>query len=112
MVNSRAKGARGEREARDAVRKHWKSPSCERSAQRCGKETADLFGALPHCHLEVKRHRKIGALRFLDQADRDRRSSDIPIVLMREDQGEWVIMLRLEDSLKFAQALVTQHEAD
>lgn len=108
MVNSRAKGARGERSARDAVRLYWGAEACVRTAQVSGKFSSDLTGALEGAHLEVKCLAGIHALRFLDQARRDAKEGEIPVVLMKEDRGPWVVMVEIERSPEFAERLVEQ----
>jgi hypothetical protein len=111
-MNSRDKGKRGEREARDMVRKYWFAPNCIRAAQSNGKHSADLLEAGPHFHIEVKRIASIGALKFWNQAERDRKSGEIPVVLMRQNgslTGQdrhttgWVVMFAIEDTDKFVE---------
>lgn len=110
MTNSRQKGKRGELEARDAVRQHWAAPECIRAAQVCGKFGADLLYALPDGHIEVKRYKSIKAFDFYEQAKRDAKSDQIPVVIMREDCAkEWLVMFSIEDSLKFALAILENH---
>lgn len=96
-MNSRRKGKVGELEAARALREHLGLP-VTRAAQHSGKEQADLRGT-PGIHWEVKRRRKIGAARFMDQAMREARvveTCDIPVVLMREDGHPfWTVMVPL-----------------
>ena len=109
MVNSRSKGKRGELEARDQVRLHWAGRDCVRSAQVSGKFSSDLSNALPGAHLEVKRYHSIAATRWYEQAVRDRKPGEFPIVLMREDGAtKWLVMLAIEDSPRFATSLLEQ----
>lgn len=103
---SRDKGKRGEREARDKVRELWNSPDCVRTAQVSGKYSSDLMEGPPHMHIEVKRYSKIAAARFMEQAQDDCPVFQIPVVLMREDTGEWLVMVRMEDSVEFARELI------
>jgi len=111
MTNSRQKGKRGELEARDAVRQHWAAPDCIRAAQVCGKFGADLLYALPSGHVEVKRYKSIKAFDFYEQAQRDAKSGEIPVVVMREDGAcHWLVMFSIEDSLKFALAVLENFE--
>lgn len=56
-------------------------------------------------HLEVKRYAKIAAMAFMEQAVRDSKGL-IPVVLMRENDGDWVMMVRLQDSVGFSRNLV------
>ena len=103
---SRSKGKRGELEARDAVREHWGALECVRSAQRAGYHSSDLADALPNAHVEVKRRKRISALRFFEQAESDKREEEMPVILMREDgDPRWVVMFRIEDSERFVKAL-------
>jgi len=106
MVNSRQKGARGERDARDSVRKHWHSPDCIRAAQSCGAWSADLLDALPGFHVEVKRYKRIAALNFYKQAVRDCKG-ELPVVLMREDGNpSWYVMFDIKHSGDFVDAYI------
>lgn len=104
---SRDKGKRGEREARDFVRDAWLCPQCQRSAQVSGLFNSDLMYGPPGLHLEVKRYARIVALDFLKQAEEDSALQDggIPIVLMREDGGDWAVLLRAEKAVDFARTL-------
>ena len=113
-MNSRRKGKDGELEAARALREHLGLP-VTRAAQHSGKEQADLRG-VPGLHFEVKRRRRIGAIGFLDQARdesgtggelwaRSSRGGDVPVVLMRQDGDDWVIMLGLRDLERFIQRL-------
>lgn len=95
MVNSRAKGARLEREAAQALRDAL-GLQAVRSARNGVPGAADVMvpGGL---HVEVKGRRSIGAARFLDQALADKKPEDVPLVLMREDRGDWLVLLPLAD---------------
>lgn len=106
MPQSRAKGARGEREAADA----WEAATgllASRTAQRCGRHgTADILVGTDRLHCEVKRRAKVAAIAFLRQAIRDAAPNATPFVLMREDgDTQWVAMLRLDDLVSLANAV-------
>lgn len=110
MPNSRQKGKRGEREARDMVRRYWHAINCIRAAQSNGKHSADLLDAGDTLHVEVKRIARISALMFVAQAERDRKKGEIPVVLMRQngafrgqdrDMTGWVVMFPVEDTAEF-----------
>lgn len=105
-MNSRAKGARGEREARDAVKLHWGASDCIRAAQANGSFSGDLLGVPPGLHCEVKFYSSIAALKFLRQAERDAKPGEVPVVLMRENgDTEWVVMVRLSKSKALGEIL-------
>ena len=73
-----------------------------RAQQYCGLAgTADLKTEVDKVHFEVKRYARIGACRFFDQAVRDA-GKHLPVVAMREDRGEWLIMMRPEDLIEIA----------
>ena len=98
-VNSRQKGKRGELEAAKA----WEAAtglSVHRTAQTDCKLSADLAG-VDGIHLEVKRRQRIASLDYLVQAETDAAdrsgSTDVPVVLMREDNDtRWALMIPLD----------------
>lgn len=111
-LKSRDKGKVGEREARDQVRQHWDCPNCVRSAQVSGKFTGDLMGGPAGLHLEVKRYKRITTTDFMKQAIADAGEGEIPVVLMREDYGTWLALVRMEDTRAFAGILSPPPEDD
>lgn len=104
-LKSRDKGKRGEREARDQVRTLWNAPGCVRTAQVSGKYSGDLMGGPEGLHLEVKRYKRIVASDFMKQAIEDAAPGEIPVVLSREDGGDWLVTVRMKDSLEFAERI-------
>ena len=102
---SRDKGKRGEREARDVVRSMWRSPNCIRSAQVSGSFASDLMYGPEGLHLEVKRYARIAAVRWLEQAQNDSKG-DVPVVLFKEDRGEWYIAMPIDRSEEFSRTLI------
>jgi len=105
-INSRSKGKRGELQARDAVREHWSAPDCVRSAQAAGAFAADLLHAGHDLHVEVKCVARLGTERYILQAEKDATESELPVVVMRQNRGEWCVMFRLKDSVRFADMIV------
>ena len=105
--HSRQKGKAGEREAAAVLQLHWNASEARRAQQFCGAAgDADLLG-LPGLHYEVKRYAAIGALKFLEQAERDSKAGCTPFVMMRQDgDTEWAIMLRPSDAPEFARRLL------
>ena len=104
MVNSRAKGARLEREAAHALNAEF-GVGASRSARNGVDGAADVLA--PGLAVEVKGRRSIGAVRFLEQAaaaiDLEGRT---PLVLMREDGGPWVLMVELKHARELLQRLL------
>lgn len=95
-MNSKQKGARGEREFAAACREH--GYDCRRTAQYCGNtgEAADVIG-LPGIHVEVKRVEKLNIETAMGQANRDSKKGKIPIVAHRRNNCEWLITMKLSD---------------
>ena len=92
---SRDKGKRTERAAAAAWTKTTGNPA-RRSSQFCGQDgTADLI-ATDGVHIEVKARKSIAALRFYDQAKHDAKPGNVPIVLMKEDRGDFFLIVRLD----------------
>jgi len=108
----RDKGKRGEREAVKEAISHWGAnpDECRRTSQVDGGLKADIINALPGFHVEVKRRKKIGALRFMDQAWEDSEGEcEIPLVLMREDGSQhWYVVFPMTYSMEFANAMWNQ----
>lgn len=98
MVNSRAKGAAGERELAKLLRAE--GFNARRGQQYSGANgDADVVG-LPGIHMEVKR---VEALRLWDalaQSKHDAREGELPIVIHRRNNCEWVVIQPLKDWLE------------
>ena len=96
MTNSRAKGARGERELADAL--GMLGVTARRSVQYCGKGTdsGDLIvdGFAPH--LECKRVEAFRISEWLEQAARDCKARPFAI-FARQTRQPWLVIQRLDD---------------
>lgn len=107
----RQKGKRIER----AAAARWSTitgSSARRSVQYCGSDgTADLI-AQDGIHIEVKGRKAISAIRFHDQAKCDAKPGALPIVLMKEDRGEFYLMLLLDDLPQLVELLDANKRAE
>lgn len=102
MVNSRAKGAKGELELAKILREH--GYEARRGQQFCGANgDADVVG-LPGYHIECKRVEKLNLEAAIEQSKRDARQGEIPIVVHRKNRQEWQVTISLEAFLKIIQA--------
>ncbi len=99
-MNSRAKGARGEREACEALSRV--GIDCSRAVQYCGKAgTADLTCSI-EVHWEVKFSERLNPYAYVDQAIRDSTPTRrVPAVLMRSTYRPWLVLIRLDDLPRF-----------
>lgn len=98
-VNSRAKGARYERELARALRQYGYDTT--RSAQHCGKtgQAADVIG-LPGIHIEAKHQEQLRLYDWIAQAVRDADAAgrgDLPAVFHRKNNCETLVTMRLDD---------------
>lgn len=102
-MNSKQKGARGERELAKKLKEY--GYDCRRGQQYCGANgDADVVG-LPGIHIECKRVERLNIYDAVDQAVRDSMINeipfgDIPTVFHRKDNCEWLVTMRLEDWMK------------
>lgn len=100
-INSKNKGARGERELSSILKEY--GYKTRRGQQYCGSNgDADVVG-LPGIHIEVKRVEKLNIYNAMDQAKVDSGANDLPYgydlptVFHRKDRSEWLVTMRLED---------------
>lgn len=103
-LSSRRKGAGGEREVRDVLRKH--GFRCDRGQPPYG----DLVHDVPGVHLEVKRCETWSLRAWLRQAEADARDGEVPWVVFRGSREPWRVVMPLEEALRLkrAEALLTE----
>lgn len=95
-MNSRQKGARGEREFAALCRAE--GYETRRGQQFSGVEGEDIVG-LPLIHAEVKRVEKLNLEAAMQQSIRDCRGK-IPIVAHRKNGEKWKITMLADDWFK------------
>lgn len=103
----REKGKRGEREAAKALEEHM-GIKARRSAQATGQTGQPDLDCKADIHCEVKVRKSIAACRYYEQAERDCLPKRVPFVLMREDRGEWFVMIKLKWLRRFMDAISGQ----
>lgn len=103
MTNSPRKGKTGELEAAKALRDLLGLPAT-RGARNGVAGGEDIMG-VPGVHFEVKRRRRLAVTEFVMQAHEDARIGEIPVVLMRQDEGRWLVVVDLEDLIPLGQRL-------
>lgn len=104
-MNSRAKGARAEREmAKEWVRVF--GGKARRGQQFAGgTDSPDVISSHENLHLEVKRCEAGNPYRWMDQAVRDA-GDKVPVVLHRRNGRDWLLIVRLDDGPRLAQEVV------
>jgi Holliday junction resolvase len=97
-LNSREKGARGERELAEVLRKY--GYETRRGQQYSGANgDADVVG-LPSVHIECKRVEKLNIYDAMAQSIRDARENETPVVMHRRDKRYWLVTMTLKDFME------------
>lgn len=99
MTNSRAKGARGERELAHVLQEY--GYDTRRGQQYCGANgDADVVG-LPNIHIECKRVEKLNIDKAMQQAMDDCPENEVPVVMHRKDRQRWLVTMTMDEWMKF-----------
>lgn len=99
MTNSRAKGARGERELANVLKEY--GYDTRRGQQYSGANgDADVVG-LPHIHIECKRVEKLNIDKAMQQSMEDSRENEVPVVIHRKDRQRWLVTMTLDEWMRF-----------
>lgn len=106
MVNSRAKGARGERDAAKALSEVLGVP-CRRTQQYCGAsdESDDIVSEGIDVSWEVKFCERVNLFDALAKCRADARPGSVPAVLHRKKNKPWLLVIELNDLQAFVRAL-------
>lgn len=97
-MNSRQKGARGERELAEKLREY--GYEVRRGQQYSGANgDADVVG-IPGIHIECKRVERLNIDEALSQAERDARDGEMPVVMHRKNRAEWKVTMLLDDFMR------------
>lgn len=97
-VNSRRKGAEGERELARILRE--RGFDARRGVQyQGGADSPDVVG-IPGVHIECKRVERLDLMGAYEQAFRDSADGEIPAVFHKRNREPWMVTVTLEDFLK------------
>lgn len=97
-MNSRQKGARAERELASKLREY--GYTARRGQQFSGANgDADVVG-LSGIHIECKRVERLNIEDAMSQSKRDARNGEIPVVMHRKNNCEWLVTIRLDDFME------------
>lgn len=97
-MNSRQKGARGERELAKVLKSH--GFLTRRGQQYCGANgDADVVG-LPNIHIECKRVERLNLYDAMAQSKSDAKQGGIPVVMHRKNNCDWLVTLSLDDFME------------
>ena len=94
-INSKDKGKRGERLCAAKMREN--GYDARRGVQYAGSpDSPDVVG-VPGLHLEVKFTEKLRLWDAMEQSIRDAGENEIPVVMHKKNNSEWLCILRLDD---------------
>lgn len=96
-INSRAKGAKGERELANKLKDY--GYNCRRGQQYNGLEGEDVVG-LKGIHIECKRVQTLNLDEAIEQAKRDSKDEQLPAVFHRKNNKKWKVTMELDDWIK------------
>ena len=96
-INSKAKGAKGERELASKLRDY--GYDCRRGQQYNGLEGEDVVG-LDYIHVEVKRVQALNLDEAMEQAKKDSKENQMPAVFHRKYNKKWKVTMELDDWIK------------
>lgn len=95
---SREKGKRYEREVASYLKAQ--GYDCRRGQQYCGSSgDADVIG-LPGIHIECKHAEKMSLYDWMDQAVRDAKEGELPVVFHRKNNCETLVTMRADDWIR------------
>lgn len=109
-MNSREKGARGERELASLIRSY--GYKARRGQQYSGANgDADVVG-LPNVHIECKRVERLNIEDALMQSMRDARDDEIPVVMHRKNNSSWLVTMDLDSFMEIYTEWEAGHESN
>lgn len=98
MVNSRAKGARAERELANKLKEY--GYECRRGQQYSGANgDADVVG-LDGIHIECKAVERLNIHDAMKQAKDDAREGEVPVVMHKKNHKPWLVTMELNDFME------------
>lgn len=94
-INSRQKGARAERELAHKISEY--GYECRRGQQYSGANgDADVVG-LKGVHIECKAVERLNIHDAVEQATRDAREGEVPVVFHKKNRKPWLVTMSFED---------------
>ena len=98
-MNSRRKGAVGEREIAKYLREHGFNEARRGQQFKGGADSPDVVG-LTGFHIEVKRVERLDLNAAMEQSIRDSAPDETPIVVHRRNNDYWKVTMRLDDFME------------
>ena len=102
-INSRQKGARGEREVAHKLQEVL-GIECRRGQQFSGLEGDDVVG-WDGVHIESKFVEALNLQKAMEQSERDAGTDEVPVVIHKKNRKDMLITVRVDDLIRFSDAL-------
>lgn len=105
-INSRAKGARTERELAQKMKEVFGWSQAHRTNQFCGKngDSDVIIPELPQVFVESKAVERLNVPAAMARAVEDAAAAGkLPVLCHKRNRGEWLLTLRLEDLPRFSE---------
>ena len=97
-MNSRQKGARGERELAKVLQQY--GFDTRRGQQYCGANgDADVVG-VSGIHIECKRVERLDIYAAMEQSQNDAKETEMPVVIFRKNGKPWLVATLLPDFIE------------
>lgn len=107
-MNSRNKGKRGELELAQLLRNQgWLD--ARRGQQYSGIGVADIVG-VQGIHIECKRCENVYDEKWIQQAEKDARKGEVPVVIYRRNNEQWKVTLRQDIANLIWQTLTNEQK--
>ena len=105
-INSKKKGAQGEREFSKWLFNNLQQYSARRGIQFSGSaDSPDVTHDIHGIHFEVKRVERLNLEQAMKQAIKDSEGRSVPVVAHRKNRGDWHMTIRADDLSEFVNNL-------
>ena len=104
-MNSRNKGAVGEREAAKFLNEVLGTEFRRGQQFQGSPESPDITGAIPGLHFEVKRVEHLNLALASKQAERDSSTDQVPVVMHRRNRGPWYVTFPADQLVRVVDAI-------
>ena len=97
-MNSRDKGARGERELANLLKEY--GFDSHRGAQYKGSPDSPDVTGIEGVHIECKRVERLDLYKALRQSSSDAAEDELPVVIHRKNREGWLVTMTLDSFIK------------
>jgi len=110
-MNSKEKGARGEREFAKALSDVLGVKAYRSRQYKGSSDSPDVLTGLSGVHFEVKRVEKLRIKQAMAQAVKDA-GENIPVVAFRSNRQKWILLVYLDDIYKLSEIIVEKCQSE